>query len=334
MLGMITNLIFPFLNIFNYTWLGPIFTIILVVSIFIAIIRYSLFNIKVVITELFSLIVLVILIVDAFSTGAENILILGIKSVALVVIVIFLYLFIREVYKTEKLSDDKSRFVSFASHEIRGPLTFIKGTAANILEGDFGNIREDLKDNFQKIFVKSNDVLGLVEQYLNKSKLELGQLKYDIADFDLRVVVSQTIHNYQPSAEQEGVSLKFTAKEGKNYIVNGDQAKIKEVLNNLVDNAIKFSPKGMVEVTLSKTDKAVLVKINDSGIGISKETMPLLFREFSRADNADKAKIAGTGLGLYLSKIFVLAHHGKIWAESEGAGKGSTFFVELPVKQS
>ena len=197
---------------------------------------------------------------------------------------------IRNVYKDveqreqiEKLSDDKSKFVSFAAHQIRTPLTFIKGRSADILEGDFGNIPEDLKDVLQKIFVKANEVLGLVEQYLDKSKLELGQLKYDIADFDIGILVSQTIHNYQPSAHQEGVSLKYTADAGKNYTINGDQAKIKEMLNNLVDNAIKFSPKGKVEVALSKNDKNVLLKITDSGIGIPKETMPLLFKEFSRA---------------------------------------------------
>jgi len=330
-LGMITDLIFPFLDIFNYTWLGPIFTVILVVSIFIAILRHNLFNIKVVITELFSLIVLVVLIVDAFSTGVENILILGIKSITLIVITIFLFLFIRGVYKTERLSEEKSEFVSFASHEIRSPLTYIKGVSADVLEGDFGEIRSDLKDALQKIFIRANEAVNLIAQYLDKSKLELKQLKYELADFDLKAIASQTIHNYQPSADQGGVSLKFTAEEGKDYTVSGDQAKIKEVLNNLVDNAIKFSPKGTVEVLLSKIDKTVLVKITDSGVGIPKETMSVLFRKFSRADNVDKAKIAGTGLGLFLSKTFVEAHHGKIWAESEGDGKGSSFFVELPV---
>ena len=173
--------------------------------------------------------------------------------------------------------------------------------------------------------------MNLIAQYLDKSKLELKQLKYELADFDLKAIASQTIHNYQPSADQGGVSLKFTAEEGKDYTVSGDQAKIKEVLNNLVDNAIKFSPKGTVEVLLSKIDKTVLVKITDSGVGIPKETMSVLFRKFSRSDNVDKAKIAGTRLGLFLSKTFVEAHHGKIWAESEGDGKGSSFFVELPV---
>ena len=100
------------------------------------------------------------------------------------------------------------------------------------------------------------------------------------------------------------------------------------MLNNLVDNAIKFSPKGKVAISLSKTNNTVLLKIADTGTGITKEVMPLLFREFSRADNT---KIPGSGLGLFLAKTFVEAHHGKIWAESEGAGKGATFFVELPV---
>lgn len=302
-----------------------------------SVVRYGLFNAKSIATEILVFFIGVILFIQFILSKSLTEYIL--RGAFLILVIAFGVLLIRSVYKEvsqrekiEKLSDDKSKFVSFASHEIRGPLTFIKGTTANILEGDFGNIREDLKDNLQKIFVRSNEILGLVEQYLDKSKLELGQLKYDMVDFDLGATVSQTIHNYQPSADQLGVSLEFNAEEGKDYTINGDQAKIKEVLNNLVDNAIKFSPKGKVEVALSRTDNAVLVKIADSGIGISKETMPILFQEFSRADNADKAKIAGTGLGLFLSKTFVEVHGGRIWAESEGTGKGATFFVELPLK--
>ena len=155
-----------------------------------------------------------------------------------------------------------------------------------------------------------------------------------MASFDLNTIVSQTIHNFQPSADQGGVALKFNAEDNKNYTMKGDQAKIKEVLNNLVDNAIKFSPQGIVEVNLSRADKTILVKIKDSGIGIPKETMSVLFKKFSRADSAEKAKIAGTGLGLFLSKTFVEAHRGRIWAESEGKDKGATFFVDLPAGEA
>lgn len=300
-----------------------------------AVLKHQLFSVKVIATELFTFLLWLLLLARTLlSLTWQEQLINGTLFIGTLIFgTLLIKSVIREVEqreKIEKLSEDKSKFISFASHEIRGPLTFIKGAAANILEGDFGTVSDGLKDNLQKIFVRANDVLGLVEQYLDKSKLELGQLKYERADFDLQFLIAQTIHTYQPSADQRGVSLRFTAAEGEEYTIHGDQAKIKEVVNNLVDNAIKFSPKGTVDVVLSKTAQTVLVKITDSGIGIPKETMPLLFREFSRAGNVNQAQIAGTGLGLFLSKTFIEAHGGRIWAESEGENKGARFVVELP----
>lgn len=308
-----------------------------IITLYVLFIGYSvvsnrLFNLKTVAIELFaggaSLVFLINLLVS--ETPRDWFM----RFVFFLLTLFFSFLMIRFVHRIEKLSEDKSKFVSFASHEIRNPLTFIKGASANILEGDFGGVSDELKDNLQKIFVRANEVLALVEQYLNKSRIELGQLKYEMTEFDVRSLISQIVKIYQSIAAQAGVALSFAVDEHQHYMLHGDQAKLKEVFNNLIDNAIKFSPKGKVAVSLSRDNEKISVKITDTGIGIPPEQIPLLFREFSRAGNASQSQISGTGLGLFLSKTFVEAHHGKIWAESEGADKGATFSVEVPVKQN
>src|SRR3989338_1868304 len=344
-LGMITDLIFPFLNIFNYTWLGPIFTVILVASIFIAILRHNLFNIKVIITELFSLVVLVTLIVDAFSTGAENILILGIKSIALIVITIFLYLFIRGVYKTENLAKKlgvanerlkeldalKTEFISFATHQLRAPITAIKGYTSEILEGDFGSVPDNLKSPAEVIMESSSSLAVLVDDYLNVSRIEQGKMKYEFSDFNLDDLVNEVANEQRPSVEKKGLKLESASPADK-VMVHADRGKIKQVIMNLLDNAVKYTPAGQIIIALAKQDGKARLSVRDTGSGIKPETMSHLFQKFSRASDASKYNLFGTGLGLYLASELLKAHNGKIWAESEGDGKGSTFFVELPVE--
>ena len=116
-------------------------------------------------------------------------------------------------------------------------------------------------------------------------------------------------------------------------MITADPGKISQVISNLVDNAIKYTPSGSVEVKVSDGEGKVRIAIKDSGVGLTPEMMPKLFEKFVRADDAGKVNYSGTGLGLYVAKQMVEAHKGKIWAESEGVGKGSTFIVELPVKK-
>jgi signal transduction histidine kinase len=242
---------------------------------------------------------------------------------------------IRQRERIEKLAADLSasntqlsEFMSLATHEIRNPATFIKGTAANALDGDLGPLSAPVRDAVQKIYVRAGDILHLGSQYLDKSKLELGQLTYDVSPLDLGAIAADLVQEFRPAAEQKGIVLSLS-KEGRNYVVQGDAGKLKEVVGNLIDNAIKYTPQGSVTVRLLVTPATVRIEVADTGVGIPAETASRLFEKFSRAD-AQKANLLGTGLGLYLSKVFVEAHHGRIWVESGGAGTGSKFVVELP----
>ena len=246
----------------------------------------------------------------------------------------------KEIAQKELLeiaNNDKSEFMSFASHQIRTPLTAIKGLAANTLEGDYGSINDEVKDIVQKILVCSNDVVALIGQYLNKSKMELGQIGYDFQEFDLAEIVKQTVKGFEPNAEQAKLALKFSTDGASSYLVNADRGKIKEVVGNLVDNAIKYTQltsNGFVEVSVSRKNDKILIKILDNGKGMDDEAKTKLFKKFSRAKDASTTNDQGHGLGLFLVKTFVDAQKGRVWGESEGVGKGSTFIVELPIKQT
>ncbi len=301
------------------------------------IVKFKTFNIKLIGTQAL-----------VFALGFLVLAILFIRKIENVrVVVIFTLLFVialgyaliksvkKEVRQKEELAvinEQLSEFMSFASHEIKGPMGFIKGIVAMALEGNMGELNPKLKEVMRRIYIRSNDLIDLAAQYLNKSKIELNQISYAFEDFDIGAELKQVVEDFQQNAEEQKIIVKYDSAGKEIFPVKADKGKMKEVFRNIIGNAIKFTPKGSVEVFISKTNNSVLVKVKDTGNGIEKEKIPALFKKFSRADT-QVTNSGGSGLGLYLAKVFVEAHHGKIWIESEGIGKGATFFVELPAKQ-
>ncbi len=230
-----------------------------------------------------------------------------------------------------ELDQLKSEFVSLATHQIRGPLTAIKGYASMMIQGDLGTIPENLKDTIHTIYDSSTALTGVVQDFLDISRIEQGRMKYDFSIFDLGNLVYDVAQELDPTIVRKGLKIKLDIE--KNLVVNADIGKLRQVFENLIDNAIKYSPKGTIIVTANRTEeKMAQVSITDNGVGIKPETLPNLFQKFSRAEDASKANILGTGLGLYVAKQLITALKGTISAESQGEGKGSTFVVELPLK--
>ena len=156
-------------------------------------------------------------------------------------------------------------------------------------------------------------------------------MKYDLKVFNMNDLVRSVIEELKQNTEKKGLKLGFEYDNTKIYSVKADREKIKQDLMNIVDNSAKYTPKGEVSVSLTKTVPGkILFAVKDTGIGISKDTIPKLFAKFIRAKNANETNIRGTGLGLFIAKEIVTAHGGRIWVESEGEGKGSQFYVELP----
>lgn len=238
----------------------------------------------------------------------------------------------RLVQELEKTNEQLSEFMSLATHEIRNPATFIRGFTAGALEGDLGELTPIVRDGMQRLYVRANDIIHLGNQYLNKSKLELNRISFDFVPTDIRKIVEDLVHEFEPAAAQQGLTLTAECDPAGSYLIEADTGKIKEVISNVIDNSIKYTPKGSVKVSVTRDDQMVRIQVADTGVGIPDEVIPKLFNKFSRAD-AVKANILGTGLGLYIAKVFIDAHHGTIKVESTGKDKGSTFSIELPLKQ-
>ena len=231
--------------------------------------------------------------------------------------------------KLKDLDRQKTEFLSIASHQLRSPITAIKGYASMLLEGSFGEVTEKAKGAVDVIYQSCQKLAIVIEDFLDITRIELGRMKYAFAPANLREVVESVVKQMMPIALARHLTLSFAATEG-DYALTADVGKLTQVATNLIDNAIKYTKEGKVEVRLTKLKNKYRVTITDTGVGMDEVTIKRLFQKFSRADDASKTNVNGTGLGLYVAKQLAEAHGGKLWAESAGVGKGSTFNVELP----
>ncbi|MAG12604.1 hypothetical protein CL630_02205 [bacterium] len=353
-LAMITNLLLPWLGYYGLNWAGNILTIFFVGFILYAILRYHLFNLKLIATEALVIFILAILIGELFLVESTTALVA--KTFVLVSVALFGYLLIRGVYReiesrrqVEKLAGDlqsanerlkeldqrKSEFVSLASHQLRSPLTAIKGYSSMLLEGSFGEMSDKVKGAVDRVFESSNRLVLIIEDFLTISRIEQGRLKYNFASIDFQDLAGTIIEEMRPSIEKKGLAISFVFDEKMSYKITADSGKIAQVVNNLIDNASKYTPKGSISVRLEKDEQNHKIKfsVKDTGIGMSAEIKKKLFDKFTRADNASRVNVSGAGVGLFVVKQLVEAHHGKIGSVSEGGGRGSTFYIELPAEE-
>jgi signal transduction histidine kinase len=172
-----------------------------------------------------------------------------------------------------------------------------------------------------------------IEDYLNVSRIEAGNMKYSLTDFNLRDEVERIVNDLRPEALKQGLVLLFRTDLSSQGIVHADIGKVQQILHNLINNAIKYTPKGSIVVYMreQKRPKRIYIDITDTGIGMSEHTLHTIFQKFERADNANSVNVKGTGLGLYVALKMAEAMGGTINAFSEGEGKGSRFTIELPL---
>jgi PAS domain S-box-containing protein len=223
----------------------------------------------------------------------------------------------------------KSKFTSMVSHELRSPLGAIKEGINLVLEGLAGNINDEQKDLLST--AKRNvDRLGrLINNVLDFQKIASGKIEFDIRGNDINQVVQEVNNEMRLVATEKGMDLAVDIDESIPKI-SFDKDRIIQVLTNLVSNAIKYTEKGNITISTKQEDGMVRVAVQDTGIGIKAEDIKKLFRVFEQLDSTRDKKKGGTGLGLAISNDIILAHKGKIWAESE-AGKGSTFYFTIPM---
>jgi len=229
--------------------------------------------------------------------------------------------------KLEELNHFKTHLLSLTSHQVKTPLGIIRGYATLLREGFYGPVADQQKEILSKMEFCTEDVVNLVDNLIDLRKVEEGRIQYQMNRCDFSQLVRQAAQEMGHMAMGKGLNLSFSAPSTP-VMVYGDEQKLRHVVQNLIDNAVKYTEKGSIAVKVEDKGPAVLLSVADSGFGIPHKVIPLLFEEFVRDERLKQ--IRGSGMGLHIAKIFIEEHHGKIWAESRGEGKGSTFYVSLP----
>jgi signal transduction histidine kinase len=231
----------------------------------------------------------------------------------------------------ENLKDllkQRESLVHLVTHKVKGSFTRSKYIFAGILDGTFGDINEEVKKRAEQGLESDNMGIETVDLVLNAANLEKGIVKYEMKTIDLKELVEKSISEKKISAETKGLKLETEIKDDK-YNVIGDSFWLKEVVNNLIENSIKYTREGEITVGLIKKENKILFYVKDTGVGITPEDRDNLFKEGGRGKDSVKINVDSTGYGLYTVRLVIEAHKGKTWAESEGVNKGSTFWVEL-----
>lgn len=323
-----------------------------------AVLKHHLFNLKVIATELLVFAIWTATLIDLLMVETwQQRLIKGGLFVFIIIFGIFLIKSVRKEVsqreKIEKLAQElktaneklvetdkiKAGMYSFVSHQIKSPIGIIKGFAQFISEGAYGEIPDKVKETADNIKKSADRLIKLVEDFLDLRRMEEGKMDYQFADMNIVDLAQSVVAELRILAENKGLKLIFEPAE-KEIKIKADDQRLRQVIQNLIENAIKYTEKGFVKVEIntgtSDVQKLklisgtsdVLITVSDSGMGIVKDVLSTIFDQFKRAQAARTIK--GSGLGLYIAKQIVEAHKGEIWAESDGEGKGSRFYVRLP----
>jgi signal transduction histidine kinase len=228
----------------------------------------------------------------------------------------------------ESASQHKSDFLASMSHELRTPLNAIIGFSQVLREGMVGEVNEKQREYLEDILSSGNHLLSLINDVLDLSKVEAGQVELDVAPFSLRDALESGVVMVRERATKGGVQLTIAESSDVN-VVEGDERRVRQVIFNLLSNAVKFTPEGgSVDVRAAQVNGDVQVSVADTGPGIARDDLDRIFEQFQQTE-AGLEQREGTGLGLALSKRLVELHGGRIWVESE-IGEGSTFVFTLP----
>ncbi|MDX9859262.1 MAG: ATP-binding protein [candidate division Zixibacteria bacterium] len=243
----------------------------------------------------------------------------------------------RELHEKNRHLQDllkmKSEFLSIASHQLRTPLTAIRGLLSMQADGDLDKLPvKERKDAQLHMLESANRLSNIVNDLLDAMELEGGNLNFKFEPANISEIVENIIAELKPNYDRKGLYLKFRPPEGQ-VNIEADPRMLREALENVIDNAEKYTNKGGVEIELITNDNVVTIAVRDTGIGIPESDKTRLFKKFSRGEKSTFQHTDGSGLGLFIAKNVVSEHHGEIILDSAGEGKGTTVTVTLPLTQ-
>lgn len=239
---------------------------------------------------------------------------------------------LHDITREKELDQVKSDFISVAAHQLRTPLAGLKWFFKMMRDGDAGDVTKKQQELLDQAFQKNNQVIDIVNDLLDVSEIEEGRSPFTFTDGNVLTLLQEVVEKSTMDAEHKEITIDFKKPRRDVPPVRMDKSKLSIVFQNILDNAIKYSPKGStVTITFDYKNHRNYVSITDQGIGIAKGEQQKIFSKFFRASNAKEEESNGSGLGLYIVRNIVQKHGGQIWFESEGKGKGTTFFVTVPV---
>lgn len=234
--------------------------------------------------------------------------------------------------RTLDKKENGTDFILMMVHKVKTSLTGTKWSLKMFLDGDFGSLTLEQKEVLKKIYKKNDSTIDSLKDLLDFARVKGDIQVYNVEQCDILSMTRSIIEEYEEEIKNKKIRFVLSKPEKKLPKITASKEQIISVMQNLIDNAIKYTPaKGGVEVSLEKVDNNVEFKIEDSGIGIPKDQQKFIFNKFFRAKNTLKSRPDGTGLGLFISKKIIEAHKGKIWFESK-ENLGTTFYFTLPFK--
>ncbi len=308
-----------------------------------AMLKYKFLDIRVVSAELFTGLLFIIFAIDVFRS--KNPAELVFRLIALTFMGLFGFMLIRSVrrevkrreqttklahslekanIRLQEIDEQKTEFLSIASHQLRTPLSIIKGYIELIQDGAFGRATNKIKKILDNMDESNERLVKLVDEFLDITRIEQGRTKFNFEMASINHVISSVVKELKERAHAHNMTLAWKPMKSIGNIYM-DEEKIRHVIFNYIDNAIKYSEKGSIKITLEREKNGYTVRVKDNGIGFEKEDYANLFQKFYRGKNVRGTNVNGTGLGIYVCRKFIEAHQGNVWGHSDGLGRGSEF---------
>ncbi len=354
-IGFIGGMTDFFPQLMNIYPIGNYFVMLYVIIVTYAILQFNLMNIKIIATQILSIFLVVLSAIDVVKAkdNPQDLLYQLVVFVAVLLFAILLVHFVNKEVKQrqelqllsiqleeanehlKELMKMKSEFLAIASHQLRTPLTAIRGLLSMQADGDFDSYPKDkMKQVHQDMLTSANRLNNIVNDLLDALEVE-GGLKLDLKPIQIEPMIEAAINDLKPNYDKKGLYLKFEKPTPPLPKIGGEERYLSQVFMNLIDNAEKYTPTGGVTITTEVKGDNIIIRVKDTGIGIKPEDQKKLFEKFTRAEMGTRTHAGGSGLGLFIVKKIVTEHQGKIKIESTGEeGKGTTFVVTLPVRQN
>jgi signal transduction histidine kinase len=340
-----SNIFGEIFKAYEINLVGPIGMVIFLGLLSYLIVRFQVFNVKLIATQ--ALVWGLAALIGAqffFIRVLTNFILNGFTFIASIIFGYFLIKSVKvEIEQKEELLKlnielhsiikQRESLVHLVTHKIKGSFTRTKYIFAEMIDGTFGEISPEIKKRAEQGLDSDNAGIRTVDLVLNAGNLQKGVIKYDMKIFDLKELILKTIAEKKIRANSGDLKIEDQLESEPStevYNVLGDAFWLKEAISKLLENAIEYTKVGTVKVGLEKRDGKIIFSVKDTGVGITDEDKKNLFTEGGRGKDSVRVNVDSTGYGLYSVKLIVDAHKGRVWAESEGAGKGSTFSIELP----